>query len=130
LLLSLPPFTFQHSNIFHMPPHTALDLRNARSQASFSPGALQLLLVGSAERMEKKRKVVEVLSNNPVFDKTSRNYLSRSEQLERGLRVTRELFRVKEEEKFDDEEFAIALIALDEMLGTSLLYLSLLLSFR
>lgn len=99
---------------------TALDIRDARQRASFDPEALNAVLSAGSRDQKLRRRIVEVLSHDKRFDKTPKPYLSRAQQLERGLRIMRDLFAVVDEQGWGPEEYHTALSLVDEPLGLNL----------
>ena len=99
---------------------TTLDVQAARQQASFDPDALTHLLSAGSRDQTLRRRVANVLASDPRFDKTPRPYLSRAQQLERGFRLTRDLFAVVDENNWNAEEYAAALSLVDEPIGLNL----------
>ncbi|GAA6043197.1 hypothetical protein JCM8097_000317 [Rhodosporidiobolus ruineniae] len=103
-----------------MTPQTTLDLRAARTQASFDPAALNRLLLAGSPGGGVRGRVAKLLEHDPAFDKTQRAYAARPEQLELGLRAMKRLFEIADREKFTAEEFTEALAATDTPMGLNL----------
>ncbi len=99
---------------------TTLDVQDARQQASFDPNTLNQLLSAGSRDQTLRRRVADVLARDPRFDKTPRSYLSRAQQLERGFRLTRDLFAVVDENNWNAQEYAAALSLVDEPIGLNL----------
>lgn len=99
---------------------TTLDVQAARQQASFDPDALTHLLSAGSRDQTLRRRVANVLASDPRFDKTPRPYLSRAQQVERGFRLTRDLFAVVDENNWNAQEYAAALSLVDEPIGLNL----------
>lgn len=99
---------------------TTLDIQAARQQASFDPGALNEVLSAGSRDQSLRRRVASVLAHDPRFDKTPKAYLSRAQQLERALRLTRDLFAVVDDHGWSADEYAAALSLVDEPVGLNL----------
>ncbi|GAA6011611.1 hypothetical protein JCM10207_002678 [Rhodosporidiobolus poonsookiae] len=100
-----------------MAPQTKLDLHDARQQTSFNPEALHRVLRAGSRDSSSKRRIVSLLSKNPSFDKRSKPYFSRAQQIEHGLKLARGLIDVAHKHDFNQDEFREALSAADEPIG-------------
>lgn len=68
-----------------------------------------------------RKRVAQLISSNPAFDKTSKSYLSRPKQIERGLKAARDLFQAVDEHDLDYIEYLEALVSLiDDPIGLNL----------
>ncbi|GAA5870580.1 hypothetical protein JCM3774_003713 [Rhodotorula dairenensis] len=99
---------------------TTLDIQAARQHASFDPDALNEVLSAGSRDQTLRRRVADVLATDPRFDKTPKAYLSRQQQLERALRLTRDLFAAVDENGWTAQEYAAALSLVDEPVGLNL----------
>lgn len=99
---------------------TASDMAAARSATPFSVDALNLLLNAESRDPVMRKRVLDIVKAEPLFQKTDRPYLSRKERLMRGLDMTRRLFEICDEHDLDYMEYLEALFYTDEHLGVYL----------
>lgn len=104
-----------------MAPQSTLDIQAARQRASFDPDALHRVLLAGSKDPDMRKRVAKLISSDPAFDKTSKAYLSRPKQIERGLRAARDLFRAVDAHDLDYIEYIEALVSLiDDPIGLNL----------
>ncbi|GAA6046781.1 hypothetical protein JCM3770_005640 [Rhodotorula araucariae] len=102
-------------------PQTTVDIQAARSRTSFDPAVLHRVLLSGHKDPEVRKRVVKLVSEDPAFDKRSKPYLSRAQQLERGLATTKALFDLVDKHDLDHGEYLEALVStLDEPVGLNL----------
>ncbi|KAF9484218.1 peroxisomal oxidase [Pholiota conissans] len=105
-----------------MAPHhdvneqTGVDMANARASSSIAVEVIRDLLHHGRGEWLGKSKIVEILENDPVFDKSRREFLSRTEKYERGLVLTNRIFELQQIHKWSDQETKAALSVLDDSL--------------
>lgn len=56
-----------------------LDIAAERAQCTFDPTVLTQLFYGGEEKMRRFRKIEAMIDNDPVFDRTDRYFLGRTE---------------------------------------------------
>ncbi|GAA5923231.1 hypothetical protein JCM3775_007473 [Rhodotorula graminis] len=104
-----------------MPPQTTLDIQAARAHTSFDPDSLHRVLLSGHKDPDTRKRVAQLLADDPNFDKRARPYLSRPEQIERGLSTTKALFDLVDRHDLDHNEYLEALVsAMDEPVGLNL----------
>ncbi|BGP34663.1 hypothetical protein JCM10296v2_006485 [Rhodotorula toruloides] len=104
-----------------MAPHSTLDIQAARQRASFDPDVLHRVLLAGSKDPDMRKRVAQLISSNPAFDKTSKAYLSRPKQIERGLKAASDLFQAVDEHDLDYIEYLEALVSLiDDPIGLNL----------
>ncbi|GJN93945.1 hypothetical protein Rhopal_007004-T1 [Rhodotorula paludigena] len=103
-----------------MPPQSTLDIQAARARASFDPDALHRVLLNGSKDPAMRRRITEILEQNPSFDKGASPYQSRAQQIERGLHLAKALFEVVDKHDLDYIEYLEALFASDTPMGLNL----------
>ncbi|BGP43365.1 hypothetical protein JCM10449v2_007397 [Rhodotorula kratochvilovae] len=102
-------------------PQTTVDIQAARSRTSFDPAVLHRVLLSGHKDPDVRKRVVKLVSADPAFDKRSKPYLSRAQQLERGLATSKALFDLVDKHDLDHTEYLEALVStLDEPVGLNL----------
>ncbi|GAA5931019.1 uncharacterized protein JCM15063_002522 [Sporobolomyces koalae] len=99
---------------------TSQDIDNARKRATFDAQVANAVLNRGRRDVESQKKIARLLSEDPAFDKTKTSYLSRPQQLERGLSIARKLFEFVDKHDLDYMEYVEALFAVDEYCGLNL----------
>ncbi|KAJ3568100.1 hypothetical protein NP233_g5937 [Leucocoprinus birnbaumii] len=99
---------------------TAIDMANARHNASVDVPLIRDFLHNGRSEWEKRRNVVHILSSDPVFDKSQRNFLSRTELYTRGLALTNRIYELQNTHKWSQQEAALAINTLDDNLPIGL----------
>jgi acyl-CoA oxidase len=59
-------------------------------------------------------EIVDILSNDPIFSKAKRDFMSRGDRYKRALAMTNRLGELKEIHRWSNSESSIALHLLDE----------------
>lgn len=103
-----------------MPPQSTLDIQASRARASFDPDALHRVLLNGSKDPAMRRRITEILEQNPSFDKGASPYQSRAQQIERGLHLAKALFEVVDKHDLDYIEYLEALFASDTPMGLNL----------
>ncbi|GAA5876874.1 hypothetical protein JCM1840_002687 [Sporobolomyces johnsonii] len=101
-------------------PQTTLDIQAARKTASFDPSVVNKVLNAGSRDAEMRQRIARIVAEERAFDKRERDYMSRPQQLERGLAVSRHLFETVDKHDLDYMEYIEALFALDEYSGLNL----------
>lgn len=97
---------------------STIDLEAARSALAFSPSRLNTILNGN--RSVLKNKVSKLVAEDPAFDKSKKSYMSRSQKLAHGLKLTKSLFDLVDRHNLNGDEYLEALAATGESLGINL----------
>ncbi|TDL27073.1 acyl-CoA oxidase [Rickenella mellea] len=93
---------------------TAKDMLKAREKSSLNIPVLRNFIYGGHAEWETYQKMVQILSSDPTFEKSSRAFLTRTEMYNRALAMTLRMQKLKDEHKWSPRETTIASIALDE----------------
>ncbi|KAI8986401.1 acyl-CoA dehydrogenase/oxidase C-terminal [Pilobolus umbonatus] len=94
-------------------PSGELLLANERAKASFDVDKLSKFMY-TESWLIKMNKVLEVLENEPAFDKTNRYYMSRKEKISTSLWKDRRLFEIVREHNWDETDTQIANFLFDQ----------------
>lgn len=62
-----------------------LDIAAERAQCTFDPSQLTALFYGGEERMKRFKAIEALVDREPVFDRTDRYFLGRTEVIEEGI---------------------------------------------
>ncbi|KAI0744477.1 peroxisomal oxidase [Earliella scabrosa] len=95
------------------------DMKRGRQQSSVDSNALSAFLWGERE-WHARQRIVSVLSRDPVFDKSRRPFLTRTQLYERALAITNRLHELQAVNKWSAEEANIAFKVVDEPLPIAL----------
>ncbi|GAA5920067.1 hypothetical protein JCM1841_004075 [Sporobolomyces salmonicolor] len=101
-------------------PQTTSDIQTARKAASFDPNVVNKVLNAGSRDAEVRQRIARIVAEEEGFDKRGRDYMSRPQQLERGLAVARRLFETVDKHDLDYMEYIEALFAVDEYSGLNL----------
>ncbi|GAA5987487.1 hypothetical protein JCM5350_003098 [Sporobolomyces pararoseus] len=101
-------------------PQSTKDIEAARKTATFDPAVANSVLNAGRRDVETQKRIAKLLSEDPAFDKTKTSYLSRPQQIERGLAVAKKLFEFVDKNDLDYMEYVEALFAVDEYCGLNL----------
>lgn len=109
-----------------MAPHhdandrTAKDMLAARERTAMDVVAVRDFLYNGRVQWEKKQAVLDILSNDPTFNKEQNLYMTRTQRYERGLRMIHRVLQFKDEHGWNAEEEAKAFFYLEEGLPIGL----------
>ncbi|GAA5865050.1 hypothetical protein JCM8547_007694 [Rhodosporidiobolus lusitaniae] len=78
-----------------------------RSRASFSPADLQTYLYGK-EALERRKRILAVVENEPAFNKSQIHYMSRSDKYRHGLRKDKRMVQLTRELGWSAEDVKTA----------------------
>ncbi|KAF8056038.1 peroxisomal oxidase [Lyophyllum atratum] len=99
---------------------TANDMTTARAGASIDVSSTRDFLHNGHEEWQKRDKIVSVLENDPVFDKSRREFMTRTERYQRGLAMTNRIYELQETRRWSNEDTSLAIASLDEGLPNGL----------
>ncbi|KAI8343434.1 acyl-CoA dehydrogenase/oxidase C-terminal [Chlamydoabsidia padenii] len=102
-------------------PAGELLLAQERAKASFDVNELSKFMYGE-EWLAKMNKVLDVISNEPAFDKTGRYYESRKDRIANGFKKDKRLVELVKEQKWDETETGIANFLFDQSTPFTLHY--------
>ncbi|KAK4509884.1 uncharacterized protein ATC70_007188 [Mucor velutinosus] len=92
-----------------------------RAKTSFDVNALSKYMY-SQEWLEKMNNVLQIIENEPAFDKTSRYYQSRPDKISTGLWKDKRMAELAIEHNWDDQDSQIANFLYDQSTPFSLHY--------
>ncbi|KAF5353255.1 hypothetical protein D9756_008030 [Leucocoprinus leucothites] len=99
---------------------TGIDMANARRNASVDVSLIRNFLHNGRTEWEKRSKIVDIMSNDPAFDKSQRHFLSRTELYTRGLALTNRIYELQNIHNWSQQEATLAINSLDENLSIGL----------
>ncbi|KAI9594232.1 acyl-CoA dehydrogenase/oxidase [Syncephalis fuscata] len=88
-------------------------LARERQQASFDPSKLSHFLYGE-EHLERQTRLLEIIENDPAFDKSKRYYSSREERLHHAFGKEKRLVELMMKHRWTYEDIAVAEYLIDE----------------
>ncbi|KAJ6529033.1 peroxisomal oxidase [Mycena vulgaris] len=108
-----------------MAPHdpskqNGVDMAKARSATSINVPDVRDFLYNGAAEWRRREQIVDILSGDPLFDKSQRVFATRKEQYIRGQALTNRLYDLQEIHKWSPEQTTVAMAAVDESLPISL----------
>ncbi|KAI0354185.1 acyl-CoA oxidase [Trametes cingulata] len=92
------------------------DMAEARRRSSVDAAKLHPFVWGGEQQWQTKQRIVSVLSNDPVFNKTRRSFLGRTELYTRALAMTKRIYELKDKHGWSTEEATFAARIIDEPL--------------
>ncbi|KAF7307878.1 Acyl-coenzyme A oxidase [Mycena kentingensis (nom. inval.)] len=98
----------------------AIDMAAARAATSIDVGAVRGFLHNGAGQWSKREKIVRILENDPVFDKSKRLFMTRKELYIRGQAMTKRLLELQDAHGWSKEELNSTLGILDDGLSIGL----------
>ncbi|TFK16609.1 acyl-CoA oxidase [Coprinopsis marcescibilis] len=99
---------------------TGKDMAAARAATTIQVEDVRNHLYNSAGEWESRRKITEVLENDPVFDKTHRDFLPRTERYTRGMALTNRVYELQVQHGWSQQQASLAIASLDEQLPINL----------
>ncbi|PFH50109.1 hypothetical protein AMATHDRAFT_61772 [Amanita thiersii Skay4041] len=99
---------------------TSADMECARNCASIDIPIVRDFLHDGRDAWNAKNKVVNILKNDPVFDKSRRPFSTRTELYHRALRMTKRIFELQDLYNWTREEVSLAQASLDDQLPIGL----------
>ncbi|OCH87691.1 acyl-CoA oxidase [Obba rivulosa] len=98
----------------------AQDMSQARAKTSIDVARVRNFLYIKQEEWEAHQKLVWTLSTDPVFDKSRRPFMSRTERYTRAVGMANRIYELKETHKWSDAEAARAIQLVDEPIPMNL----------
>ncbi|KAF8882820.1 acyl-CoA oxidase [Infundibulicybe gibba] len=99
---------------------TRIDMLTARRGTTFDIEIVRNFLHNGEPAWRKRQQVVQTLAQDPIFDKSQRDFMTRTERYQRGLSMTNRIFELQEIHKWSRQDVNIALASLDEAFPISL----------
>ncbi|KAJ3840767.1 peroxisomal oxidase [Lentinula raphanica] len=97
-----------------------LDMMNARKATSIDVLNVKHLVYNGGEEWQRKEKLIRTISEDPVFDKSKRDWMTRTEKFTRGLRMINRIHELEQSLGWSKQDTAMAFSLLDEPLPISL----------
>ncbi|THV04494.1 peroxisomal oxidase [Dendrothele bispora CBS 962.96] len=97
-----------------------IDMSNARKRTTVDVAVMRDFVYNGHNEWLRKEKIIEVLSKDPVFSKEGRDFMTRTEKYNRGLRMINRVSELENSLGWTKEESRLAMHSLDEALPISL----------
>ncbi|KAJ3537364.1 hypothetical protein NM688_g6701 [Phlebia brevispora] len=98
----------------HKDNRNLVDMAIARSQAEVNVAKLRDFLHGGQESWDIHRKLVNIMSNDPIFDKSQRPYMTRSERYKNALKMVHHIHELTDVHAWSHREFIKAIGLIDD----------------
>nr|VWP01133.1 60 kDa chaperonin (GroEL protein) (Protein Cpn60) [Ganoderma boninense] len=95
------------------------DMKRSRELSAVDPKKLSIFLWGE-RGWEARQRILSVLSSDPIFDKSRRPFLTRTQLYTRGLAMMNRVHELAEKHQWSAEDVALAFGILDEPLPMQL----------
>ncbi|KAF8900142.1 peroxisomal oxidase [Gymnopilus junonius] len=99
---------------------TGVDMTNARNLSTIAVENIRDFLHHGREEWLVRSRIVSLLENDPAFDKSQREFLSRTEKYERGLAMTNRVYDLQSNYGWSEQETKLAFAVLDDQLPIGL----------
>ncbi|KAF9427610.1 acyl-coenzyme A oxidase [Entomortierella beljakovae] len=96
------------------------DIADARAKTSFPTIEFSRYIHGSDDKIAKRRKLANMIAEDPVFSKSRRNGHGRVEDVKHGLAMSLRLYQLKKEHNLSREDFLASMEFVDDLLPISL----------
>ncbi|PIL25736.1 hypothetical protein GSI_11486 [Ganoderma sinense ZZ0214-1] len=96
-----------------------VDMKRARQLPTVDSKKLSIFLWGETE-WEARQRILSILSNDPIFDKSRRPFLTRTQLYTRGLAMMSRIHELTEQHQWSASDAALAFKVLDEPLPIQL----------
>ncbi|KAM5540990.1 hypothetical protein V8D89_005301 [Ganoderma adspersum] len=106
-------------NMVNSQNQNILDMKRARGLSTVDPNKLSIYLWGETE-WQARQRILPVLSNDPIFDKSRRPFLTRTQLYTRALAMTNRVHELTERHQWSPEDAVLAFKILDEPLPIQL----------
>ncbi|PCH43218.1 peroxisomal oxidase [Wolfiporia cocos MD-104 SS10] len=95
---------------------TKLDMAAARATTSIDVPRIRDLLYDGRDKWETSSRILRIMSEDPVFDKSQRPFMNRQERYKRAVKITNRLYELQGTHKWSTAEARLALDLVDEEL--------------
>ncbi|KAI0673208.1 acyl-CoA oxidase [Trametes maxima] len=92
------------------------DMAQARLRTSVDSAKLHVFLWGGKREWNTKNRMVSILSNDPVFNKSQRSFLTRTQLYQRALAMAKRIFELKDTHGWSTGDMVFAFKVIDEPL--------------
>ncbi|KAI5121476.1 hypothetical protein M0805_003932 [Coniferiporia weirii] len=93
---------------------TGADIEAARRSVKLDVAAVRAFLHGGESLWRVHQRISEILSSDPVFDKSQRYYITRKEAYKRALSMQKRIEELRQTHKWNVKDMSFAQLALDE----------------
>ncbi|KAF8932927.1 acyl-CoA dehydrogenase/oxidase [Dissophora ornata] len=97
-----------------------LDIAAERAKCTFDPNVLTPLFYGGEEKLEQLKKIEAMIDSDPVFDRSDRYFLGRTERFKRALPMVKRYVELRNQYGFTPEESAYFKVYLDDYIPVHL----------
>ncbi|KAK3809119.1 MAG: acyl-CoA dehydrogenase/oxidase [Benniella sp.] len=97
-----------------------LDIAAERAKCTFDPALLTPLFYGGEEKLRRFKKIEAMVDNDPVFDRSDRYFLGRTERFKRALPMVKRYVELRNEYGFTPEESAYFKVYVDDYIPVHL----------
>ncbi|KAJ6554277.1 acyl-CoA oxidase [Mycena capillaripes] len=108
------------SQIHDPSKQNAIDMAKARSATTIKVADVRDFLYNGSVRWHKREQIVDILSKDPLFDKSKRLFATRKELYIRGQALANRLYELQEIHNWSTEDTNVALSVVDEGLSIGL----------
>ncbi|KAL4243883.1 Acyl-coenzyme A oxidase [Abortiporus biennis] len=96
------------------------DMLDARERANFDITQIRNFIHGGKNDWDAHHSIVQIMSNDPTFDKSLRVYMSRSDRYKRGLKMMNRIIQLRDEYSWSPAQYSKAVGLADEPLPLNL----------
>ena len=79
------------------------DLNMERKKAQFDINALSIFIYGGTEKLDKKRKLDNIIENEPLLNNSDKIFLSREDRIKRSIQYFHQIAQLTQENGLDEE---------------------------
>ncbi|KAF9195142.1 hypothetical protein BGZ51_004569 [Haplosporangium sp. Z 767] len=97
-----------------------LDIAAERAKCTFDPTLLTPLFYGGEEKMKQFKRIEAMVDSEPVFDRSDRYFLGRTERFKRALPMVKRYVELRNEHGFTPEESAYFKTYIDDYIPVHL----------
>ncbi|KAG9066414.1 Acyl-coenzyme A oxidase (Acyl-CoA oxidase) [Linnemannia hyalina] len=97
-----------------------LDIAAERAKCTFDPSQLTALFYGGEEKMKRFKAIEAMVDREPVFDRTDRYFLGRTERFKRALPMVKRYVELRNEHGLTPEEAAHFKVYIDDYIPVHL----------
>ncbi|KIM41888.1 hypothetical protein M413DRAFT_445097 [Hebeloma cylindrosporum] len=106
--------------LYDVNEQTGIDMSNARASSTVAVESVRDFLHHGRDEWLARSRIVNILKNDPVFDKSQREFLGRTQKYERGLALTNRIYELQVIHGWSEQQTKLAISVLDEQLSISL----------
>ncbi|KAF9585905.1 hypothetical protein BGW38_000137 [Lunasporangiospora selenospora] len=91
-----------------------LDIAAERARCTFDPAQLTPLFYGDEEKLKRFKQIETLIDNDPIFDRSDRYFLGRTERFQRSLPMVKRYVELRNQHGFTPEESSYFKIYIDD----------------